>query len=75
MRNCIVSTASIPYHYYYGYGYGYAHPGEVPKLQRMFPWRTPKPAPMVRPRPSDAQVPVGVAEGGVESDLDLTSED
>ena len=63
------------YYGYYGYGYGYAHPGEVPKLRRMFPWRTPKPAPMVRPRPSDAQVPVGVAEGGVESDLDLTSED
>jgi hypothetical protein len=45
----------------------------------MFPWRTPKPAPMVRRRPEDAQVPVGVAEGSgegwVESDLDLTSED
>jgi capsular exopolysaccharide synthesis family protein len=66
------------YYGYYGYGYGYAHPGETPKLQRMFPWRTPKPAPMVRPRPEDQQVPVGAyerADGGPEADLDLTSED
>jgi capsular exopolysaccharide synthesis family protein len=66
------------YYGYYGYGYGYAHPGEVPKLQRMFPWRTPKPAPMVRPRPEGQEVPVGAYErgdGGPEADLDLTSED
>jgi len=63
------------YYGYYGYGYGYAHPGEVPKLQRMFPWRTPKPAPMVRPRPSDQQVPVGASEARADPDLDLTSED
>jgi len=63
------------YYGYYGYGYGYAHPGEVPKLQRMFPWRTPKPAPMVRPRPSGEQVPVGAADSRPDPDLDLTSED
>ena len=66
------------YYGYYGYGYGYAHPGEVPKLQRVFPWRTPKPAPVVRRRPDDEQVPVGVVEGHgerAEADLDLTSED
>lgn len=53
------------YYGYYGYGYGYAHPGEVPKMSRLFPWRKPtKGEGTVRRRPDTEQVVVGASNQG-----------
>ena len=53
------------YYGYYGYGYGYAHPGEIPKMSRLFPWRKPtKGAGTVRRRPDAEQVVVGASNQG-----------
>lgn len=53
------------YYGYYGYGYGYAHPGEVPKMSRLFPWRKPtKGEGTVRRQPDFEQVGVGASIQG-----------
>ncbi|MBJ7282841.1 MAG: hypothetical protein JHD40_07000, partial [Acidimicrobiia bacterium] len=53
------------YYGYYGYGYGYAHPGEVPKMSRLFPWRKPtNGAGTVRRRPDPEQVGASVSNQG-----------
>ena len=53
------------YYGYYGYGYGYAHPGEVPKMSRLFPWRKPtKGAGTVRRQPDPEQVGTSASNQG-----------
>ncbi|CAB4948944.1 unannotated protein [freshwater metagenome] len=56
------------YYGYYGYGYGYAHPGEVPKMSRLFPWRKPtRGEGTVRRQPDSKQVGVGASIQGESS--------
>ncbi len=53
------------YYGYYGYGYGYAHPGEVPKMSRLFPWRKPtNGAGTVRRKPDPEQVGASASNQG-----------
>ncbi len=59
------------YYGYYGYGYGYAHPGEVPKMSRLFPWRKPtRGEGTVRRQPDSEQVGVAASIQGEPSSIE-----